>query len=669
MDYCFMSKTYLKKFLPLKISMDSLRTRSLKIVLSKIDWVILIAAILMGVMLGFLSIIRYTGYNAFMFDLGNMSQAIWSGTKGHPLEFTYDDIGNISRLSIHVELFYWLLVPLYSLFPSPITLLVFQTLLFVAGAYPVYKLSNRKLHSRTAARLITLIYLFYPVAQTAVLFDFHGDTLAMPLLLFAIESLDRRAWKSYYIWLALGLSCKFYVAFPVALLGIILWLQGQHRDGLITFLLATGWGVIAYFIIRPMFSASNITEVGFMSVIGYFQFYFGSLLRDLPSSIILRIFMALIIFLPAILIARRAFLWSLPGVGVGLVALLNAYGGSYDYRTHHYALVVPFLIGAIIFGTEKIQYNQFKKTINKKKNTLFNWIVPVKFTLLTTIILNILLVDTPINPRFLSIPPLFALNGTKFDNPLRDRFKDQWLVNNIPGYSSIAASAPLMAHLTNREYIYSVDYLSELLNKIDYAIPDALMDHNYHLRQKPHEGVLYDAKAINTLLNSNDFGLVASQDGLLLFQKNPPIDKVLLQRVEVYQTVQTPTVIANFNQTIGLTQFKISLLGGRRFRFQYDWILISPLEISKPLFAITRLEGINNGRIVHLPTEVMRPTETWKMGQVIREVFDVQLSQDIPSGQYTMWIGWYDSGNIYAYYTDARSRVGEEYQVGSITLP
>jgi uncharacterized membrane protein len=189
MDYCFMSKTYLKKFLPLKISMDSLRTRSLKIVLSKIDWVILIAAILMGVMLGFLSIIRYTGYNAFMFDLGNMSQAIWSGTKGHPLEFTYDDIGNISRLSIHVELFYWLLVPLYSLFPSPITLLVFQTLLFVAGAYPVYKLSNRKLHSRTAARLITLIYLFYPVAQTAVLFDFHGDTLAMPLLLFAIEKL------------------------------------------------------------------------------------------------------------------------------------------------------------------------------------------------------------------------------------------------------------------------------------------------------------------------------------------------------------------------------------------------------------------------------------------------------------------------------------------------
>ena len=649
--------------------MDIFRLRSLRVVLSKVDWVILIAASLIGGMLSVLSITRYTGYHAFMFDIGNMSQAIWSGTQGRPLEFTFNEVGNISRLSIHVELFYWLLVPLYSLFPSPITLLIFQTLLFVVGAYPVYKLSNRKLHSKIAARLITLIYLFYPVAQTAVLFDFHGDTLAMPLLLFALESLDRAAWKSFYIWLAIALSCKFYVALPVALLGIILWLKEQRRVGIATLLLATVWGGIAYFITKPLFSPPDNNGASFVTVFGYIKFYFGSFLQDLPITIIPRFITALIIFLPAVLIARQALLWTMPAIGIGLVALSNANLGSFDYRFHHYALVVPFLIVAIVFGAEKIQQYQFQENSKKDIGILFNWTVPVKFTFFITILLNIFLVDTPINPRFWSTPPLFGINGTKFGNLPRDKFKDQWLTKNVPRDSPIAASSTLMAHLTNRQYLYSTDYLSEVIEKIDYAIPDALKDYDYILNGKPYVGVLYDSKAINILLTSDDFGLVASQDGLLLFQKKTPPDKVLLQKVEVNESVQPPVVVANFSQKIGLTQFIIIPLGERRFRFQYDWILLQPLDTTHPLFAVSRLEGINNNRIVHLPTAVLQPTNTWKKGQIIREIFDIELSQDIPSGSYPLWVGWYDSNNLYSSYTDVRSRVGEEVPVGSITLP
>ncbi len=40
---------------------------------------------------------------------------------------------------------------------------------------------------------------FYPTALTSVLFDFHGDTLAMPLLLFALDALDQRAWGRYIL--------------------------------------------------------------------------------------------------------------------------------------------------------------------------------------------------------------------------------------------------------------------------------------------------------------------------------------------------------------------------------------------------------------------------------------------------------------------------------------
>ena len=123
-----------------------------------------------------LSIMRYCAYNAEG-DLGNMSQAVWSSTQGKPLVFTSNH-GPLSRLALHVELFYFLIAPFYAIFPSPAMLLVFQAMLFVAGAFPLYILAKRRLESCWTASVIVVIYLFYPAAQTAMLFDFHGDTLA-----------------------------------------------------------------------------------------------------------------------------------------------------------------------------------------------------------------------------------------------------------------------------------------------------------------------------------------------------------------------------------------------------------------------------------------------------------------------------------------------------------
>ena len=168
-------------------------------------WCALIAC---AAVLGGLSIARYQGYNAGMLDLGNMAQAIASVARGRPLMLTYPD-GNASRLAGHVEAIYLLLAPLYALWPDPRLLLVVQALLFALGALPVYRLALRATGSRYAARCLALIYLLYPTALTSVLFDFHGDTLALPLLLFALDALDTAAWRRYALFVGLALACKF----------------------------------------------------------------------------------------------------------------------------------------------------------------------------------------------------------------------------------------------------------------------------------------------------------------------------------------------------------------------------------------------------------------------------------------------------------------------------
>lgn len=184
--------------------------------------------------------------------------------------------GTYSRLSGHAEAIYFLLAPLYTLWPDPRLLLIIQSVLYALGALPVYRITLRQTTDQVCALGMALIYLFYPVAQTAVLFDFHGDTLAMPLLLFALDALDARIWRRYALFIALALLCKVYVAVAVIGIGAYLFLWGgQRRAGLLTITVAIMYGVVVFFGVRPFFAINENINSGAPQ--NYLAYYFGEL--------------------------------------------------------------------------------------------------------------------------------------------------------------------------------------------------------------------------------------------------------------------------------------------------------------------------------------------------------------------------------------------------------
>jgi hypothetical protein len=81
------------------------------------------------------------------------------------------------------------------------------------------------------------------------------------------------------------------------------------------------------------------------------------------------------------------------------------------------------------------------------------------------------------------------------------------------------------------------------------------------------------------------------------------------------------------------------------------------------------LEGVERNRIVHIPTHSLYPTAEWQTGQIVEERFEIELPAEIPSGSYVLLTAWYDGANPYAAETDSRSRIGQEQQVGTLTLP
>jgi uncharacterized membrane protein len=639
------------------------------------DPVLWLALLLCGALLAGLSIARYLGYNAGMLDLGNMSQAIWSATQGQPLLYSTAQGASASRLSGHVEAVYFLLAPLYALWPDPRLLLVVQAALFALGALPVYRLAMRRTGSRFAARSLALIYLLYPTALTSVLFDFHSDTLAMPLLLFALDALDARAWRRYALFVALALSCKFYLAAPVAGIGVYAYLWGgQRRAGALTIAAAALYGAVAFLVVRPLFAGVAVGAA--QSSQGYLSYYFGRMseIRDTLGD---RLLSAIVVFGPALLIAWRGWRWLLPGLPIALAALLTTGpGGAYDFRYHHYAVVVPFILMAAISGVGLHMERAAAASVSAvpvRFRSRRGWRGDLGLTLVTVGLFTALLVDTPLNPLFWLHLPGQGLDQSVYGITARDGVKDRFLAE-LPPRVPLAASTFLAPHLANRSTLYLVRYPDEpragrlpgVLPQVDLALADALFDYYVPITGGYGGGLDYDRDAIGLLLRDRSFGMVAARDGLLLFQRAAPSDQVLTNTLALLPDDAAPAE-QTFGGRVALVRHSISQIGPRRLRASFTWRAITSFGPSR-FVAVSRLDGVANARIVHVPSYALRPAWEWQPGALVEEMFDVELPPEVAPGSYTWRIGWYNVELPTSYATDARSLLPDSQEVALETV-
>lgn len=654
---------------------------------SRYDRGALILSLLIFLMLAYLSAARYSAYNAGMFDLGNMSQAIWSVTQGKALLYSSPEGYPASRLAGHMEGIYVLLALPYALLPDPRTLVVIQVLLFVLGGIGAYRLALRRLGERFAARCALLIYLLYPTAISGILFDIHGDTLALPLLMLALDALDERAWRRFSMLALLALLCKLYVAATVAGIGavLILWPgllatrsqssvvssqlgeQGNRRAGFIIVAAALLYGILAFFVIRPMFANQALASTA-QATTSYVQFYFGQL-DEISATAIERIVNALIVFGPAMMLAWRGWRWLLPAVPVALAALISTGPGSvYYYGYHHFALVVPFLVRAILDGAEAL--HNARSTGRTKRR----WQGDLGFTAAIVILCGVLLNNIPLNPLFWQNSALRGLHNTSYGITVRDRLKDQFL-KNIPPDVPVASSVLMASHIANRDTLYMLRYpieskgpklLPTLLPQVDYVLSDAIFDYYVPLGEGHAGGVDGDREALALVLADPAFQLTTMHDGLLLFERRATPEQGLHNSINTLPDDGSPA-IAQIGNALELLRSEVTDLGAGRARLRFVWRVRDGFG-ERRFMAITRLSNVESARFVHLPGYALRPAWAWKTGDVIEEHMDIVLPDDLAPGSYTLMTGWYDIDSAYAEYSDERSRLpgSEELKVGSL---
>ena len=615
-------------------------------------------------MLSFLSILRYESYNAAILDLGYMSQAIWSASKGDLLLVSYPQ-GVQSRLNGHSEIIYFLIALVYKILPDPKTLLILQSLLYVSGAIPLYLLALEKLQEKKYANWISLIYLVYPVAMTAALFDFHGDTLAMPLFFFAFYYVEKKKYVSYALLLVLILACKIYLILPVLVFGAVLLYKRETRPGIITLIVGIIWYISLNIVRDQLFGGGAVTGASVQAA-GYATSYFSGIFNYLWEDIDYRIINGLVVFLPIIFLGFRAPLWLLPGLGLaGGVLLSSGPGPGYDYRFHHYAVAVPFFIMAILGGAERSIQG------NTKINNPFKFIkqktqdIDLKATLFLTIFLNILLVQTPLSPQFYLFPYIGSAEKPASSLNWRDKLKDNVISEIIPPNKGVMADIFLAPHMANRTYLYSTHYtdtgddgfvnasqLDRIFSEVDYVFIDFY-------------SVYFDKDSMIQILDRKDFHLIFNLDGLLVYSKDQTSQSLTTYELN---DLTEPDCLNDSRNSILLCNGEITNLVEDSIQLKYKWVPFDGTINRDNLVAITKFKGPSQFSIIHMPAFEVMSKNMWKKEQILEEVLRVDFPGLVPKGNYQISTAWYDTSISEYSNLGPEARISDEVIIGTISI-
>lgn len=120
-----------------------------------------------------------------------------------------------------------LLGPIWWLWPSPLSLLITQAVLFGVSAYPLTRLAADRFGTVLGA-LLGLGYGLSWGLQSAVVSQFHEIAFAVVMFAFGLVAYLERRWLASALWIGALVFVKEDLGFTVALFAVVLWMTQRN---------------------------------------------------------------------------------------------------------------------------------------------------------------------------------------------------------------------------------------------------------------------------------------------------------------------------------------------------------------------------------------------------------------------------------------------------------
>ena len=193
--------------------------------------------------IGITTCLRYISFRTPNFDFGlfvnmfhNMKET------GLPLVSSERDV-LLSHFVVHISPICYTLLPIYAIFPSPLTLQISQAILVASGMIPAILLARHFKLSNLMQVAVAVIYATFPATSIGCFYDFHENCFLLPLLLWIFYFFEKEKHLWMYVFAILTLAVKEDAAIYILLFALfIIVSRKKHLHGTVLAL-----GSIIYF--------------------------------------------------------------------------------------------------------------------------------------------------------------------------------------------------------------------------------------------------------------------------------------------------------------------------------------------------------------------------------------------------------------------------------------
>ncbi len=427
-------------------------------------------AILACVILSIITCLRYKTFSTPNYDFGLFCNMFSNMRKtGLPL-ITSERDQLLSHFAVHISPIFYLLLPFYAIFPSPMTLQIGQAVFLTAGVIPMVLLARHYKLSGKLTILFSFLYCFYPVLSTGCFYDLHENCFLPFFLLFTFYFFEKGKYLPMYISALFVLAVKEDAAiFLIVFAAYVILSRKKYLHGGILAAVAVGYFLLATHLINTYGD-------------GVLSNRFDNLLVDPEDGIV------------------GVAITAISNPGYLLTQLFTTGGG--DWNKIYYFLVMFLPLGMLPFCTKKPSRWLLLGAILLNVLSYYQYLYDPGFQyhfgalafLMYAALQNVADLKAPTKRTLCSIAAV-ACCGLYLCMvvPKLEYYTDRWqedketfvqmeeILDTLPEDASLSVSTMLLAHVADYDEVYEVGYHKDEKGRyktdVDFVVLDARYAH------------------------------------------------------------------------------------------------------------------------------------------------------------------------------------------------
>ncbi|MDD5665441.1 MAG: DUF2079 domain-containing protein [Candidatus Omnitrophica bacterium] len=563
----------------------------------------------------FLSVLKYNSFSYQDFDLAVHALTSWNIVHGS----IYNSILGIPFLGNHMQPIFFLLAPLYALFPHPLTLLLLQSLLLGLGAIPLYLIARKHINQGFAL-IIASGYLLYPGLAFVNLFEFHPTAFATFFLILSLYAYDFSRLKLFIAASILAMLCQENIPLAIIMVGVMAAFERKPKKWIFIPLGMAALYLIPALILMGYFNQNTVQFSSLYSHLG--KSPWQALLNPGPAlSFLFRkecLWYLFLLFLPVLFTPFLSWVRMLPLAPFLLQHMLSIRPSDLSISYHYTAELIPFVFFAAIYGIKALLT---LRIVNRHAFVL-------KSALISFIIFCAVYFGPYINEAW-------RIKGYYKKDHL-DVYKER-LIARIPDSASTVATFEFLPRLANRKNLYSLHHAYmgfHTLSDKKYALADdveyAVIDFNDWLTFSGFYS-LEGYKNLQDIFLGSRWRLLDMVDSLVLLEKSPSDADFICSKLTARQDKSYKEILRVGDSLILIKANFLYYCADEALEAVFYWQSLEKTDKDiQMLIEITSEEGRVIRRLVHPICYRIFPTHSWEKGDSYKEKVRIYMPEESP---------------------------------------